>query len=209
VATNLATEKLATKPAVKPDWSMIQVLYERGEVSGRALARQYCLSHTAIQKRARSESWTRPVQSEPQQPRPLSRAKTAPAIDTAKLGAPEVRVSPTLAAATDPKAIIDMGRDLAARLLDELHATTAYRGEIEALIIAETAGDPDGRRRQAMLQVVGLPTRATVLKNLALAAKTLAEVMPGKRVKAEEAARTAGDGTEWGDDLAGPDALLN
>ena len=32
---------------------------------------------------------------------------------------------------------------------------------------------------------------------------------PGKKDQATEAARTAGDGTEWGDDLAGPDARLN
>jgi hypothetical protein len=31
----------------------------------------------------------------------------------------------------------------------------------------------------------------------------------GKKDLAIAAARTAGDGTEWGDDLAGPDARLN
>ena len=37
-----------------------------------------------------------------------------------------------------------------------------------------------------------------------------ADVKPaGKKDLAIEAARTAGDGTEWGDDLAGPDARLN
>jgi hypothetical protein len=190
----LATEQVATRPGVKPDWSVIQGAFERGEVSGRALARKYCLSHTAIQKRARSESWTRPVQSDRRHPSRRSQVKTVPAIGAAKPAAPEVRASPTLAAVADPKAIIDMGRDLAVRLLDELQATTAHLGEIEDLIVSETASDQDGRRRHAMLLAVGLPTRAAVLKNLTLAAKTLAEVAPGKRVKAEDAAKSAGTG---------------
>jgi hypothetical protein len=95
----------------------------------------------------------------------------------------ETSVSPTLAdaAAADPKALIQRGRDITGRLLNELDATTGHVGELEALITGATEDDRDGRRRHAMLQAVGLSTRAAVLKNLALAAKTLSEAAPGKK----------------------------
>jgi hypothetical protein len=158
----------------QPDWPTIRVAFESGNASGRALGRKSGLSHTAIQKRARSANWTRPARAAP----------------LAKEISPPIAV----AAVADQRSIIDRGRDLVARLLDELHASTAHLGELEDLILAECAKDADGRRRHAMLQAVGLPTRAVVLKNLAMAAKTLADVVPGKKTQAGDAARTAATG---------------
>jgi len=177
------------KPTPKPkteckpgcDWSAIRMAYEVSTVSVRALSRECGLSNVAIHKRAKAEGWIR-------KPRPdVSHAPTpSPA-------AAELTVSPTLAAAidVDPKVLIRQGRDLTHRLMDELDATTSHVGELEEAIAAYTADDKDGQRRFAMLKAVGLPTRANVLKTLALAAKTLAEAAPGKKEEAKEAAATA------------------
>ena len=73
--------------------------------------------------------------------------------------------------------------------MDELSSTTTHIGEIEELIDEETAHDKDGRRRYAMKQAVSLSTRAGILKNLTLAAKTLAEAEPqGKKAQRQAAA---------------------
>lgn len=73
----------------------------------------------------------------------------------------------------DPAVIAARGRNLVVRLLDELDATSANLGEMQAAIVAETGNDETSRRRDAMLKAVGLKARADTLKALALAAKTL------------------------------------
>jgi|SRR5690348_3867968 hypothetical protein len=175
-----ASRKLQTnrrKP--DPDWAAIRMAYEASAMSIRALARERGLSDVAISKRAKAEGWTR-------KPKPPGEPIPSPA-------AAELKVSPKLAAVVDvdPKMLIKHGRDLTRRLMDELDATTSHVGEIEEAIAAYTADDKDGQRRFAMLKAVGLPTRANVLKTLALAAKTLAEAAPGKKEEAKEAAATA------------------
>lgn len=61
-------------------------------------------------------------------------------------------------------------------MLDELGATTSRQGELEDMILEETAGEKDGRRRAGMMRAVDLPNRAKTLKDLMLAAKTAVEV---------------------------------
>ena len=56
--------------------------------------------------------------------------------------------------------------NLAERMLEVLHQVTTYQGELEALILAETADDRDGRRRSAMLKAISLPIRANTLKTI-------------------------------------------
>jgi hypothetical protein len=97
-------------------------------------------------------------------------------------------------------------------MLDELDAVTSRRGELVAWIDQETAGERDPRRRHAMIRAIDLPSRSTTLKNLATAAKTFAEIHGsgslGKKERAVEAAKSAGVGTDWGDDLT-PSIKLN
>ena len=93
----------------------------------------------------------------------------------------------------DPKMIVDLGRALALRLLDELAATTAYIGDIEAAIIDETADDPDARRRQAMLRAVDLPRRAGILKDIATASRTLVH-RHSQKIQSPRAGHGATDG---------------
>jgi len=166
------------------DWAAIRAAYEANDVSIRALATKYGVSHPAIHKRAKAEEWTRA-------PRPdlkhtgnvsIGEATAAPAI-------------PSLAevAMVDPKVLVSQGRDLVARLFDELSASTMHRGELEKLIVEDTRDDADGRRRYAMMKAVNLSTRAAVLKNLATASKTLSETVPtlGKKEEARDRAAAA------------------
>lgn len=172
------------------DWKKVRLDYEAGILSIRKLAERYGVSDTAIRKRAKKEVWepfgsaSEGVSSHREPPQNL------PAI-------PEIVVE----AASKPLSIARRGRDIVERLLDELDAMTSHLGELEDMIIDETRGDKDSRKRNAMLRAISHGTRTMAAKNLALALRTYDEAAPGKKQQAQEAAETAGVGTEWGDDL--------
>lgn len=167
------------------DWAGIERDYTKTDLSIREMARWYNITDTAIRLRAKQEGWLRPDGA---------RKVAAPAPQPA----PVVYVrEPTALTAenTDPQAILGRGRNLVLRLLDELDATTANIGEIEAAIEAETGGDKNDRRRDAMLKAVSLKARADTVKALALAAKTLAETATaapdGKKAQRQAGAEKA------------------
>jgi len=113
---------------------------------------------------------------------------------------------------------IQQAKDLTLRLMSELDAVTTHHGELEDLIIDETAGDRDAKRRNAMLRAIELPSRSATLKVLISATRAWADLeraaqpkplVPGKKAAAQVAAETAGQGTEWGSDLDIPPARPN
>lgn len=177
---------MRTKDKAAPDWDAIKAEYTKTPKSVRELGRWFSISDTAIRKKAKAEGWARPA------PEGSHREPDK-----------NITVSPVVtAAAADVGSIIGRGRNLINRLLDELDASTTKIGELEDLIEKATADDKDPRRYNALMKAVGLPTRAGAMKNLANALKTLNEAKTtGKKEQAQEAADTAGTGTEWGSDL--------
>ncbi|MEG8040490.1 hypothetical protein QP166_14485 [Sphingomonas sp. LR60] len=96
-------------------------------------------------------------------------------------------------------AIADHGRQLVARMFDELDAMTSYQGELEELIEVATASDEDDRRREAMMKAVSLPARSQIAKNLATTLKTINEAAaPAKGKKAQAQERAAAVGRKFG-----------
>lgn len=193
--------------AKKPiDWAGIERDYVKTDLSIREIARWYGCSDKAIRLRAKAGGWARPgaeaPQDAPQTPRPLIE-HVEPIVERIR--------TPLNSETAKPEAIIGRGRILALRMLDELDATTSHIGEIEEAIEEATPGRSGARRREAMMKAVSLPVRAGTLKNLALAVKTLAETLApaGKKAAAAEEAKAAGLGSDWGDDLAAPDARPN
>jgi hypothetical protein len=175
----------------QPNWPAIRGAYEANRLSTRAIARQNGISHTAIQKRAAAEGWARlSAGGLPHGGANPAGSPRSPTIATRCGNGPNSRSR----SAPAPITIADRGRDLALRLLDELDATTAHLGEIEQAIVDETAGDTDGRRRQAMLRAVDLQRRAMILKDIATASRTLADGEPGKKEQAVAAAGKAASG---------------
>lgn len=194
---------MAAKDNKPIDWAGIERDYTKTELSVRELARWYGISDTAIRLRAKQAGWQRAAVVA-KSPDKASKPSPAPIV--------YVREPTALTPEnTDPAAIIGRGRNLVLRLLDEMDATTSHIGEIEQAITDETAADDSGRRRDAMLKAVSLKARADTIKALALAAKTLAEAgaPAGKKAAAAEGAKTAGVGSDWGDDLTMPDARPN
>ena len=168
-----------TEKKKAPDWAAIRADYLRGEDSLRDIAEWHSISDTAIRKRAKTESW-------PPRPKQVRKAaKCEPAVRTKP--APRPSTPEAAAAAADPGVIATAGRGLVHRMLDELEAVTAHAGEIEDMIVAETAGDETDKRRDAMFSAVSLSGRAKTLKELATAFKTLIEASApqGKKAAAQ------------------------
>lgn len=185
---------MQTKDKPAPDWAAIEAEYTKTHKSVRELGRWFSISDTAIRKRAKEKGWKRPAA-------PGSHREPGKAVAVATI---------IPAAASDVGAIIGRGRNLIVRLMDELDVCTTHIGELEQMIEAETEKDKDPRRRNALYKAVDLPVRAGAIKNLANALKTLNEAKTvGKKEQAKEAADTAGDGTEWGDDLNVPGSRPN
>jgi hypothetical protein len=173
----------------KPHWAGIRASYEANSSSVRGLAAEHGMSHTAILKRAKAENWTRAARPD------VVHTGNVAVEQTVKSNGPSDVLGLALAEVAEigPKVLVSRGRDLVARLFDELSASTTHRGEIENLIIDETRGDKDGRRRYAMMKAVSLSARAAVVKNLALAAKTLSDAAPtgGKKEETRDRAAVA------------------
>jgi len=174
------------------NWTAAKLLFAEGRLSIRAIGRRCAIPENTLRRNARAEGWRRgPGQD-------LSEAPPLPATAPQEAGRSGAEGPPPDPDAI-PSAIADKGRDLLARMLAELEAITSHRGELRALIIDATREDGDGRRRARLLRMVDLPTRATVLKDLAAAARTLGEARPavaaGKKVEAKDkAARVAATG---------------
>jgi hypothetical protein len=168
-------------------WGQIREEFAAG-ASISALAKSFEVSRTTITRRAKRDNWK-------------VTGGASPAGTKFTVAAPLKLF--------DGPPIIAEGKALVLRMLDELEAVTSHQGELAELIEFETATDRDDRRRSAMMRAITLGSRAVALKNLAAAAKTLAEMgSVGKKDLAQEAAKNAGEDTDWGDDLI-PAVRLN
>jgi hypothetical protein len=151
------------------DWPEIEKDYRAGVMSNREIARWHHVTEGAIRKKAKADGW--------------ERAQQPPHVDRHKALSVEVIPPPT----AKPEELPERARGIAARLLDELDATTAHVGELEFMIETE---ESDPRRRQALLKAISTGERAVTLKNITAAMKTIAEVAApqGKKQERQDAA---------------------
>lgn len=188
------------------DWTAIERDYKKTSLPVRELARWYNCDEKAIRLRAKAGEWLRPGQetsaASPQAPQPLD-VLVAPIVERLREMAPDEP-------AQTPD-IVERARRVAMRMVDELETITSRRGDLDALIDQALTGESNAKQRASLQKALSLSDRAMVLKNLALATKTLAEAHApaGKKAAAAEDAKSAGLGSDWGDDLAGPAARPN
>ena len=165
--------------AKKPiDWDALKADFIAGAMSNRDLARWYGISESMIRKKAKQEGWVRRDSAQ-------GAGRALPEPEPVKIYHGTVLTPEN----TKPEHIIERGRSLVMRLLDELEATTCRAGELEAMI--EAATDTGDRQREALMQAISLKTRSDVLKALSTAAKTLSEAGAPQGVK--QARQSAGE----------------
>lgn len=164
----------ADQPTTKAptDWEAIEREYRGGQLSEAEIARQHGISRTAIQKRAKKNGWARDLTEK-------VRHEIAARLVAEGLQQPREAATIDMAATRGVQIIMGqrtrIGRasEAVAKLLEELHDTSDNLAEIEDEIHQETADDESGRRRARMLAAVALPSRASVINNLAQSLKTL------------------------------------
>lgn len=163
------------KPTRPVDWAEIEKDYRAGSMSNVALGDWYSVSEAAIRKRAKAHGWVRAGSTSNHAPAPQEPGRTVATLET-----------------TSPAAIIDRGRNLTLRLLDELDATTSRVGELREIIDFAVDGSDD-KAKAAIEKALSLKERADVLKALALTAKTFAEAgaPAGKKAERQERANAA------------------
>ncbi len=179
------------------EWAEIQREYLSCSDSIREIADRYAISEAAIRKRAKAKGWERGAQKR-EPVRTLLPVPRAPQPAQAEPREP-----------VDAGTIAETGRQLAARMFDELDAMTSYQGELEEAIEIMTANDENESRRDAMMKAVSLPARSQILKNLASSLKTINEAgAPAKGKKAQAQDRATAVGRKFGT-IGAPTRTIN
>ena len=161
------------------DWNRIERLYRAGMLTVVEIAKECSVPESNIRYHAKKMGWKRDLTDEV---RRTTRTKLVENL--AKVFDGGEAVTDKLKQISDDEIIeqaaktqvqvvrehqktLGQGHNLTMRMLCELDATTSYRGEIEELIKSTVAP----LRQKALLNAVSLSQRATVMRDLATAAR--------------------------------------
>lgn len=152
--------------ASNTDWEVIEREYRAGQLSVSEIGRQHGVSHTAINKRAKTHGWTRNlaarVKEEVSSRLVSDEVSTANARETVEAAATRV-----VEVVRSHRKDIAKGRTIISTLFAELMEATENRVEIDEEIEKATADDKDGKRAAMMRRAVALPSRASSVLSLA------------------------------------------
>jgi hypothetical protein len=154
------------------DWEAIEREYRAGQITVVEIGRQHGLSHTAINKRAKRDGWTRNLADKVRK-EVSARLVSERASPETERAAIEPAVARGVQVVREHRASIGREQRLVSALFGELEEAIENRGEIEAAIKKETDDDDNRKRRAMMHRAVALPSRASVIVNLSSALKTL------------------------------------
>lgn len=158
------------------DWEAIEREYRAGQLSVSEIARQYGLSHTAINKRAKRDGWQRDLAEKVRREvsnRLVSSEVSAPVSSCNVQEAIDVAAERGVSVVRQHRATLRRLNGVIDRFLGELEAVTENAREIEDAIEEETAGDRSGKRRKMMMDAVSLPGRAETARTLAQATRAV------------------------------------
>lgn len=184
---------MRTREENSTDWVRIGEVYCKELVSIRALAKNFGVSDTAVRKEAKKRGWTRPdANSAPREPdcEPVREPRETRSEARAK----------SIASAS-VKDLTGRGRNIILALMDELEFLNRNHETIAGMVEDYVNGDKDAGARAKLLKVLDHETRSKTANYLATALAKLNDAAPGKKEQAEEDAKTAGQGSGWGDDL--------
>lgn len=154
------------------DWEAIEREYRAGQLSVSEIARQQGVSHTAINKRAKKEGWTRNLAHKVRQE--VSARLVSPEVSASNARqAIETAAARGVELVRQHQSSLGRANRIAETLMAELERGCDRIEEIEAAIDDETSEDANSNRRNAMLKAVSLPTRAATLRELSQALKNL------------------------------------
>lgn len=158
------------------DWVKVERLYRAGLLSISEISNECGLPTSTISSRARRDGWKRDLT---QGVRQLTRTKLIENLAKVyqegeeKIKGLQDEQIIQEAARTQVEVVrqhqktLQNGHALTVRMLDELDATTAYKGELQKLISSTVAP----ARQEALRRAVSLGSRATIMRDLATAAR--------------------------------------
>ncbi|MCC6200853.1 MAG: hypothetical protein IT466_08785 [Moraxellaceae bacterium] len=171
----------APKGASVVDWEKIESLYRAGVKSTREIAVDMGVSHTAINKRAKNESWDRDLSAKV---RAKADAKVSKAMVSSEVSTVskvtekliiEVEAEIQSRIRLDHRKDIGRSRTLAMRLLEELEQQTAQVPELAALGQLMYSPDDKGvdKLNELYQKIISLPGRTKTMTDLSNTLKTL------------------------------------
>jgi len=170
----------APKPRV--DWEAVERDYRGDVMTNRELARQYGCSEGAIRKKAKAEGWEKDLSEQVSAKvrnelvRTEVRTETpgtqkAPSVSNKEIV--EHAAAIQVQVVREHRTAIKAGKELVDLLMGQLRDVIGIRDLLEAFITEQTAADDDnGKRYNALMKAVALPTHVTSVTNLANALKT-------------------------------------
>lgn len=164
------------------DLNRVERLYRAGLLSVCEIARECAIPEANVRYHAKRKGWKRDLTD---QMRSAARTKMVENLAKGRVLDDSKKITDSLKLATDDEIIeeaartqvhvvrehqksLGQGHSLTMRMLNELDATTTHRGELEDMIKSTIAP----RRQGALINAVSLAARATVMRDLAIAAKT-------------------------------------
>lgn len=180
---------MRTREGNSPDWVQVGEAYSTETLSIRALAKKFGVSDTAVRKEAKKRGWVRP------EPERLARE---PECEPA---ANRVESTAKSAASTPVSVLTARGRNIILDLMDELEFLNRNHETLVGLVEDYVNGEKDSSARAKLLKALDHETRSKTANYLATALAKLNDAAPGKKQQAEEEAKTAGQNSEWEDDL--------
>ncbi|MGN2388185.1 hypothetical protein ACTACB_17615 [Pseudomonas syringae] len=162
------------------DWEAIERAYRAGLLSAREIGTVHGVSHTAINKRAKSFNWSRDLKAKVQARADalVSKAEVSRLVSKETVITEKIEVESAATALADIKLSQrrNIGRclDLANTLLEELSSSTDMRGDIADLIkqLKEQADDSADALELAS-RMSSFPRRMKSMKELSEIMKTL------------------------------------
>lgn len=163
------------------DWERIEQLYRAGVLSVREIAATCGVSHTAINKRAKTGGWDRNLKAKIQAKADalVSKAEVSTKVSTETLATERGIVEANAQVIADIRMAhrtdIGRGRRLANKLLDELEGLTDNRDLFEQLGELLRSEDDNGqdKRNDLYMKVIDLPARTKTMKELGETLKNL------------------------------------
>lgn len=173
-----------TEAKKAPDWERIEKDYRAGILSVREIAGYAGVSHTAIQKRAKTHGWERDLKAKihAKAEALVARREVANKVASRSVETEREIVDGNAEQVADIRMAhrgdIARGRRMVNKLLDELETLTDEQGTIKELIAKFKDGDhEDGDAMADALalakKVSALPNRTKTMKELAETLKTL------------------------------------
>lgn len=180
---------MRTREGNSTDWVQVGEAYRTKTLSIRAIAKEFGISDTAIRKEAKKRGWVRPDTETP-----IRELACEPRANRSESAAKSI-------ASTPVSALTARGRNIILALMDELEFLNRNHETLVGMVEDYVNGEKEAGIRAKLLKALDHETRSKTANYLATALAKLNDAAPGKKQQAEEEAKTAGQNSDWDDDL--------